>query len=287
MAENAGESGTTSAAAGTPPAGGTAGVTGTTTAAVPTPTAAPAASATSEQGPIPYERHKAVLENARKEAQQQLQQFAWAKGLSEQEVRAAIRKAQLVDESSRDPIAFHRKLGEWLKSHPMFGPRLQADAGEAEPEPDLVAENGQKVYSADQLRKWQAWNQQKLTAQMTELVSPLQQRLQAQDAQSSAKEWAQQQLDEARTWEGFADLQASIRERMQKDKRLTLHTAYQRAYQEEYLPRQKQRLRDELVAEMNTKATAGTANPSAPAAQAQPLKDKSWEQVLKTLAKSS
>lgn len=281
MAETMGESGATSAAAGTPPATpATTSPTGGPAGASPTGGDTGTGSATSPQGPIPFERHKAILDKAREETRQAAERFKWAEGLTETQYQAIKRKADLVDGSLRDPIAFHRQLGAWLRNHPQYGPRVQATEGtDPEPEPDLVAENGQKVYSADQLRKWQAWNHQKLTAQMTELVSPLQQRLQQQDSQAQAQTWAQSQLAEARTWPAFNDLQASIRKRMQADGRLSLHTAYQRAYQEEYLPTERQRLRDELVAEMNTKATASTANPAAPPSQTRPMTNRSWDEV--------
>lgn len=229
-------------------------------------------------GPIPLDRHKAILQ-AEREKRKALE---WAKGVDQNRYR---QMSEWYDMADRNPVEFYRRFGSALKQHPTWGEYVRTPQAESkadpEPEPDLMAENGQKVYSADQLRKWQQWNDAKTKAELQGLVNPLLQREQQSQMQAQAQDYAKRWLDELSGLDGFEELRPEIARRLREDRRLSPLTAYKRAYEEVYRPKAAQASREKLLAEMNEKAKAGTANPNTAGATPKNPREMSWEEALR------
>jgi hypothetical protein len=233
---------------------------------------------TEPKGPIPYERHEAILRGEREKRKA----LEWAANVNPDQFRKMSEWYELAD---RNPVEFYRRFEAGLKQHPTWGqyiqpPQQPQTQSEPEPEPDLVAENGQPVYSAAQLRKWQGWNNAKTKAEFQSMVSPLLQDKQQSQIQAQAQDFAKRWIDELSGLDGFEELRGDIAKRLKEDRRLSPLTAYKRAYAETYKPKQAQASRDTLLAEMNQKAHANTANPNAAAATPKSAKDMTWEEAL-------
>jgi hypothetical protein len=231
---------------------------------------------TEPKGPIPYERHEAILRGEREKRKA----LEWAANVNPDRYRQMSEWYELAD---RNPVEFYRRFEAGLKQHPTWGQYMQPQQppqAQAEPEPDLVAENGQPVYSASQLKKWQEWNGAKTKAEFQSLVNPLLQKSQQSEMQEQAQSFAKKWIDELSGLEGFEELRGDIAKRLKEDRRLSPLTAYKRAYAETYKPKQAQASRDTLLAEMNQKAQANTANPNAAAATPKSAKDMTWEEAL-------
>jgi len=151
-------------------------------------------------GPIPFDRHKAALENARTKAiEATVQQVKEHYGAG-------------IDFQARfdaDPVGTFAQVFDGLMQHPQFGPAVLSHAAKAlsarrgqaaleqEPQPDLQAADGTLLYSAEQLAKREAWNHRRLQAEMAKALTPFQQReqaLQEQQALESAKAAASQRM---------------------------------------------------------------------------------------------
>ena len=253
---------------------------GTSASSAAAPTAQPdsdgSTASTEPKGPIPYERHEAILRGEREKRKT----LEWAANVNPDHFRKMSEWYEMAD---RNPVEFYKRFEAGLKQHPTWGQYLQPQPQPqtpAEPEPDLVAENGQKVYGADTMRK--AWDvrEAKLKAEFERMVSPLLQDKQQTQMQAQAQEFAKRWIDELSGLDGFEELRGDIAKRLKEDRRLSPLTAYKRAYAETYKPKQAQASRDTLLAEMNQKAQANTANPNAAGATPKSPKDMSWEEAL-------
>lgn len=238
-----------------------------------TPTEAASTANPTEPGPIPFARHKEILEKARGEAKA----FEWAKGLRREQVERAMQMAQMAES---DPVGFYKKFGQFVQGHPTYAMQLQQTQPDPEPTPDAQGEDGTPFYSATQLKKWNEWNKRQMESSLLSRIAPLEERMKQERMEADSKTYAQKVLSEASTWEGFDELRPRIKALMQEDGRRTIHSAYQQAYREEYQPKQRQKIREEVLAEMNSKAQANTANPRVPSVNSKPAKDKSFAELL-------
>ena len=164
-------------------------------------------------GPIPFERHKAILENTRTktraEVEAEWQPHAWAKEVPREKLEQAVTFAQQV---SSNPRAFWATLTQELLGHPEHGQALRSElarvlgsargrpaAEEPEPQPDLQAEDGRLVYSADQARKLLTWRdrdaQRTFDARLAERLQPFEQMRQRQEK----RDQEDQQREDERT----------------------------------------------------------------------------------------
>lgn len=214
------------------------------------PTAPPKPSIPAEEpepGPVPYSRHKAVLERARQQA---------------------------ADEARRE-LAEAAKLKEWLDTDPQgFVSYLSGRLDQArppedpEPDPDLQAADGTLLYSAARLKQWQAWQARQLDGEIRELrqqVSRLTQKGDLDVLTQRISGEAAMALQEARTtWPGFRDLEKTIKAKMEADKALDLSTAYIAAFREQGLSKLEAKIRADYEANLATKAQATTTRPGAP-----------------------
>ena len=153
------------------------------------------------KGPIPFERHKSILENARTEA---------AKEAETRVMQQYAPQLQVVQRLQADPVGTVTQLINELQQHPEYGQQLRSYAGrmlagkrgtppapttqaEAEPGPDIWSkdEHGREIalYSAEGLAKREAWLMKRLEQQFGEKFKP------ALDiAQERQKQQQQQQI---------------------------------------------------------------------------------------------
>lgn len=267
------------------------------TAADPSPesaTASPAATTPSaatppEAGPIPLDRHRAILEGERtkfSDLDAKYQRIAWADelvsaGKTPEQVRDALAVFDSVD---TDPIGYMERLFTVLQQHPNTAPLARALAGrvlgthaagspagdEPEPGPDYQTADGAKFYSVEQQAKWMAWREQRLMSGMDEKIRPL---LTAhQEAQHTA---ARRAADEAAAgqaiseFEGlkdkpyFAEHKAEILAYLQQHKfQVPLQTAYLHVLETKVIPGLKQNGTAQAVADLQREAHASSLKPS-------------------------
>lgn len=182
-----------------------------------TPPAIPASPVVDEHGPIPFERHEAILGKTRREYDDKISQLSWAQGLTREEVERALALDRIY-RTNPERLAAH--LSERVKPN-------------AEPQPDTKDEHGQLFYSPQQAAKWADWKADQkvaaLRAEMDERYGPI---------ASSFTEHQQlvdanAQIDEARNLPGFgdhvADIAAQVTAARQRGERITLFEAYVRA----------------------------------------------------------
>ncbi len=179
-------------------------------------------------------------------------------------------------------LAGHEQYGQAITSH--AARVLQGRRGNAapvqeapEPQPDLVAENGEAVYSARQLREWQAWNQRKaqadLDARLSESLKPLKEITQERAVarvQQQAHATAEKRYAEAQQWHGFKDNEAKIAERWRSHPEWTLEQAYLNFLHSDLLPSLSANAQAKVVADLQQKAAANTLNPSGASKPAAP-----------------
>lgn len=210
----------------------------------------------------PTERWPTILENQRTKAAEAerarlLQEYQWAQGIapSDRDIAADAIRAYRQQELARQ------------------------QATDTMPDPDLQTADGTAVYSASQLQKWQEWNARQLTAKWTEQLQPLQQNVQqwqqlvqrAQDEsvvtqaverfKAAHPDFDTHKADLAATINADADLQRLA----EQNPALALEVAYARVFQSKVLPAQQKASEQQVLANLQQRAVAGTVNPNAPA----------------------
>lgn len=149
------------------------------------------AAAPPETGPIPFDRHQAVL-NAEREKYSALeakwQRVQWAETLAEsgrtpEQIRESL---DIYDGFDRDPVGSLETLYERLRQHPQTAALVRSFAGrvlaghhdrapqDEEPKPDFIDNaTGKGVFSDERLKEWQEWRERQFTARLNQQLSPL------------------------------------------------------------------------------------------------------------------
>jgi len=253
-----------------------------TTSAAPPPEDAGAATTqpAEAQGPLPFQRHKEILESTRKKYEDEL---GWARNYEREQVTNA---QNLWNWADRDPIGFYRWFESQIKMNPDYRDHLtpaQEQAQQAPPETpqlpqaDLVTNDGERVFSAGQAESLVRYYVEQLRQEFLGKVEPVAQQFQQQQREMQATTEARKELAEAETWPYFDDFAEDIYHAMNKDRRLSLDGAYRRVV----LPRIRQIERQSVLSELNKKTGASTEAPGRPG-QLTPRKyrDMSWEEAL-------
>lgn len=261
-------------------------------------------------GPIPYDRHQAILDNQRRQARDEAlaewrQQYGWAERVPQAQLQQAIQWAQRF---GADPAGFLSESQAELLAHPEHGAKLRswaarilggkhAPALESEPGPDLVdPTTGTQLYSAGQLAKREAWREQQLAEKVNALIAPIQQREQQRAAQEAhaqraeqAQEWSKTLYTEAQSWPRFEELRPHILARLRAtppapnedpgEVGRRFATAYITEFQSRVLPTLAQQEQASVLANLKTKALASTTNPAMPAAST-PKRPTSMEEAF-------
>lgn len=247
----------------------------------------PADSATSDitpaPGPIPYDRHKTVLDGAYKERdtyKQQLEQLSWAQGADRSAIQEAERLGQLYQ---RDRAGYIRSLlDEALTDNDLapvlrseFGRRLgQRTQADAPIEPDIPVYDGQgqlvaQTFSADRV---QQIVQRAIAEFAGKEITPIKQTFERQQAQAKAHQ--QHRENEARVDATYARLEslplmrehdAEIAQAMALPEFAELDGAAQAyaAWAKVVLPKLQASHKAQTLDELKTKAHAATVNPTA------------------------
>ena len=233
--------------------------------------------ANENKGPIPYERHERILQNAReKTANEITQNFSQQYGAH----------VELGNRIASDPVGTVVGLIESLANHPDHGQAVisalartlgsrRNGGGDAEPQADLQTPDGTLVYSAPQLAAWHQWNQRKFEAQIDQRLQPLQQRETervAQERMSQAKSEAMQRMGKViepykKLLPDFDRHKPKLLEKSQEllkegyDAQTALGLAVISVLNSDVLPARSASQQQQLVAQAVAKATGSTSQP--------------------------
>jgi len=263
-------------------------------------------------GPLPYERHKAILENtrtrAREEAQQALQQqYGWALQVGPEQFQAVTNLAR---QWASDPIAFVLGALDDLQNSPQYAPQLRshvakilatrpnggnghAPVAEKEPEPDIVVD-GYSWYSAQKLAERDRWLSNQLLSQVRQELAPLREDIETRQqrdtiiaATQAANRFATDTLTEMNRLPHFKEQKAEIEKVFRAMPPMPDHLvgqairdAYIQVLATKVLPSLNSSAQSELLSSLNKKAAASARNPST-GAVAHASRPKSFEEALK------
>jgi len=264
----------------------------TQAAAEPTPPASanPDPQGPEKKGEPPAWRWQDILENTRKSVKEETearvkqeveQQYQWAKELAANE-QERVNLLAWYRKLNSDPVAAYRELQQAIEANPQYAAALkpQPAAPDPEPEPDLQNTDGTLVYSAPQLKKWQEWNAKRLMQQVQQQLQPIQhvaQTFQQREAQAAytntvasviARMKAADPVFEKHT-KDIADLITSDA-RLSKlalqdgDPETAIEIAWGRVYRTKVLPTLHQSTEQQVLANLQQRAVAGSVNPNAP-----------------------
>ena len=238
---------------------------------------------TEDQGPIPLERHKAILENARTEAGAKAlaewrQQYGWAEQVDRDAVARAV---ALGDAYQRDRAGYIRSLIEEARTDPELGPLIRSDLArelgrrpEADIEPDIPVMDAQgqvvsHAFSADRVKQLIArevakavnpLNEDKKTREERDTKETYERELQQFTRQESARiRTAVEKLPHAKEhW------QAIVAKAQTYPEDIPVGEALRDAYYEVVGPTLTDRAKSEVLDSLKTKAAAasGTVNPA-------------------------
>ena len=251
-----------------------------------------------QRGPIPFDRHEAILKAAREEGETfkgRLTSVAWAEelsktGITAEQVRDAMDLYRGVD---ADPVGFLERFFPQLLNHPTIGARAKAWAGqlggsqgqptaetngaEAEPQPDYFTQDeaGNKTpfYSGPQLRKWQDWNARKTQADIDKKLSPILAREAEQKRRDEfnaeyqqGRQVMEKRLNEMRQWPHFKEHEADLKTYLkEKEYKVSLEDAWFHVLNTKVLPTLSQTVRAETLAQQRTLAASSSVSPSSAA----------------------
>jgi hypothetical protein len=261
-------------------------------------------------GPIPVDRHKAILENtrtkAREEAQQALQsQYGWALQAGPENMQAL---QQLARQWASDPVAFVLGALDDLQNHPEYAPTLRSHVAkilasrpngngkhveEEEPGPDIQAGDYQ-LYSAPQQAKRERWLANQLLGQIRQELQPLTQDIQTRQerdlliaATQAANEFATNTLADLKKLPYFTEQKAEIEKVFRAMPPMPDHQvgqairdAYIQVLATKVFPTLNSTAKAEVLSDFNRKAAASARNP-AQGAVAVASRPKTFEEALR------
>lgn len=174
------------------------------------------------RGPIPYDRHEAVLNNVRKE-------YEWVN--EHGDAQSVQRKLAILRRAEQDPAGFARDFMAAARLDPqaLFGPPPAAPTpvqAEAAPEPDILLENGQLSYSHERLNQLLEWKERQIEQRVQQSLAPIQQRVAIADMQEQAAVRARSELAQAESWPGFVEAKQELRQFLVNNPTATLRDAY-------------------------------------------------------------
>lgn len=179
----------------------------------------------STPGPIPFDRHKAVLEETRAK-------YAWADKYGTPET--AQQRLAVTEWMERDPVGFLRTYAanQGIDPQTLFPQTLfpQAQRPAPAPDPDLevdvLFENGQTTFTGDKVKQLLAMKEQQIMSRVEQELAPIKQERAVTQLQLQARSHAQQQLQVAATWPGFQEHEEDLKGFLKANPTATLHDAY-------------------------------------------------------------
>lgn len=261
------------------------------------PDAQPAAQPPKRRGPIPFDRHQAVLTKARNEAK--AAQEALQKRVEEltgryesEEIQARLKLMDLLESNPQQAVALLKQVDaerfgslSWAEQQAAVAAATAGTKTEAQqpaavgekPQPDALLPDGTLGYSADGALKLVEWRlaqeRSEFNKQFDALrkeLSPITTEHQARVAFDGAVQRQSKVLDDARkTWEGFTDHEQEIRQKLVENPTWDLNAAY-RAVVVPKLKGSREAIRAEerkrILDEMNAKGKAKGVLPGQPPA---------------------
>ena len=266
----------------------------------------PDAVAPPDRGPIPFERHEAILAKARQERDEEKAKWSrleWADALvnagkTPDQVRYAVGLLEGLDsdyvgtmdrlfriaETNPELQAHVRSLaGRWLGQSV---PGAPADT-DPEPQPDFQESNtGKAVFSAERLQQWNDWRERRIEAKLTERFAPLVQS--HEDAQRRGRAQAEYdrhatalkaEFDRYATKPHFQEHKAAILELIKASGwKMSIGDAYNDVLLTKVLPTASQTAKADQLADFQRQAHASSAKPSA-GAVVTPVRYKSFKDI--------
>jgi hypothetical protein len=265
-------------------------------------------------GPLPYDRHKAILENtrtrAREEAQHAIQQqYGWALSVGPEHFQSITNLAR---QWANDPVSFVLGALDDLVGSPEYAPQLRSHVAKIlasrpgggtgqprpaaqteEPQPDIVVD-GYSWYSAAKLAERDRWLSNQLLTQVRQELQPLREDIESRQsrdaivaATQAANEFASRTLADMNKLPYFKEQKAEIERVFRSmppmpDQQVgqAIRDAYIQVLATKVLPTLNSTAKSELLSSLNQKAAASARNPGngSVAVAARP---KSFEEALK------
>jgi hypothetical protein len=263
-------------------------------------------------GPIPVDRHKAILENtrtrAREEAQQALQeQYGWALNVGPQNFQALT---QLASQWANDPVNFVLGALDDLVASPQYAPALRSHVAKllarrpqsgngaqpvelTEPQPDIVVD-GHRWYSAEKMQERDRWLANKLLTDLRTEMAPLREDMAARQeretieaATHAANRFASDTITTMNRLPYFKEQKAEIEKVFRAMPPMpdqlvgqAIRDAYIQVLTSKVLPTLSNAAKSDLLSSLNQKAAASVRNPGngAVAVAARP---KTFEEALR------
>jgi hypothetical protein len=230
------------------------------------------------RGPIPYDRHQAVITNARREAREEAEKelrgkLGWAEKLDPKEAENGANIMRWYAADPEGAIAFlQRQRGDQKPATP-------ADPGP--PEPDVVLEDGSKFYSAAAQQKYAEYREQKLMAQIDGRYGPMLQKAALAELTARSQSEAMQLRQHYHTnFPMFKELEADIKDLCLKNPSLSISDAYVYVFRDKGLTKQRETWESERAGQLARKAAASSTPPgAAQPATPRPNRDKTTIQV--------
>lgn len=270
-----------------------------------TPGSAVDTSGSQPPGPIPFDRHKAILDGAyaerdtaRREFEEYKQRYQWASEVDPSEFQQLQRWSSAYRE---DPVRWMAEtIAELRQAYPHLAPALTSEAArilagsrgfQAEPEidPDIPVLDAQgqvvsQAYSADRVKQLIA---RQVAEALGREVGPLKQtveqqqsRARVQEARAEAIETADAQFAQAQSWHGFAEHKAAIAKAFETHPRWTLQDAYLHVLHTEILPQLDQKSQGKLLTHLQTQAAGSTVRPDGSGTPRPKFKADQWKEAL-------
>ena len=254
-------------------------------------TATPAAATPQPQGPIPFDRHKEILDGAygerdtaRKALEDYQQQYGWASQVNPDEFRQIQQWSQLYRQS---PLDWYSSVTQDLRNaYPDLAPALTSQAAKIlgasrgqqapaaiEPKIPVLDSTGNVIdhaYSAQQV-------QQIVQQAIVEALGPVKQTLSVQQAEREEQQHraagvqdANRIYAQAQQWHGFKEHEAEIAKVFAAHEDWSLQDAYLAVLHEKILPSLKHTGQTELLGQLQSQAAGATVHPGSTTPSAKP-----------------
>jgi hypothetical protein len=223
------------------------------------------------RGPIPFDRHQAVLTRTRNEVgekarRETLAEYGIAEGVTPKVVAHGVNLARMLSENPKLFLQIvQSQLGVDAAPAAAATPKPAEDP---EPEPDIPLADGRATMSVDRLREWNAWNERRLTKQFDEKYGPIRDAHEQQTLTVARQREAQSLVSAAAKWPLFDKLRPHVKAIIAAQSgpltQTSLHDAYITAYRDHGQKMLREEWEAERSGQLSRKASASTVQPGAP-----------------------
>lgn len=220
---------------------------------------------------IPYSRVKEMIEKklqkATTEWESKVKEHTDKLSSYESERQAFAEVQRLIQ---HNPEAFLQSLAQVNPAYSRFiggnagAYKAPEDAPASMPQPDVDIGNGQRSYSVEGLNKLLAWQAQQTEARVVQRFAPIEQQWKSQAMQTQAAASVKAMIEDARQWPGFTEHEAEVLQALRADRKMSLDAAYRKVVLPK-LQADRNKLREELLAEIKAKPTTTSVPTPAPA----------------------